>query len=194
MAVFGNHVATVALLLKYGAVRSLNTANNRACTPLLEASISDYREIASLLIAAGADVNLGMKRDGLTALVDACRKGQARFAALLLDAGARVDLPADNGVTPLCAAAQNDHVGTLRLLLERGALPDGVGGAYAHFPLMCACREGHVASARILLEYCADVNAATRTARRHSLLRPATTTRTLSAHCSMQARIWHFDV
>ena len=40
---------------------------------------------------------------------------------MLLAADCSVDLPANNGVTPLMDAAQSNHAGTVKLLLEAGA-------------------------------------------------------------------------
>ena len=40
---------------------------------------------------------------------------------VLLAAGCSVDLPTNDGVTPLMVAALSNHAGTVKLLLEAGA-------------------------------------------------------------------------
>jgi cytohesin len=80
-------------------------------------------DVARLLLEAGADPNIRLKRrppyrnvpqdrggdrilaQGATALLRAARAGDAAFVALLLEHGALVDLPSKEGVTPLMAAA-----------------------------------------------------------------------------------------
>jgi ankyrin repeat protein len=80
-------------------------------------------DVGRLLLAAGADPNLRLKRrppyrnvpqdrggdgilaQGATPLLRAARAGDVEFARLLLEHGALVDLPSKEGVTPLMAAA-----------------------------------------------------------------------------------------
>jgi ankyrin repeat protein len=80
-------------------------------------------DVARMLLEAGADPNLRLKRrppyrnvpqdrggdtilaQGATALLRAARAGDAPFVKLLLEHGALVDLPSKEGVTPLMAAA-----------------------------------------------------------------------------------------
>lgn len=80
-------------------------------------------DVASMLLEAGADPNIRLKRrppyrnvpqdrggdrilaQGATALLRAARAGDVEFVRLLLEHGALVDLPSKEGVTPLMAAA-----------------------------------------------------------------------------------------
>ena len=80
-------------------------------------------DVGRLLLAAGADPNIRLKRrppyrdvpqdrngdtilmQGATPLLRAARAGDAPFVELLLTHGALVDLPSKEGVTPLMAAA-----------------------------------------------------------------------------------------
>ncbi|HEX6993919.1 MAG TPA: ankyrin repeat domain-containing protein [Gammaproteobacteria bacterium] len=111
-------------------------------------------DIARMLLERGADPNIQLKRrppyrnvpqdrggdsilsQGATPLLRAARAGDAPFVELLLEHGALVDLPSNQGVTPLMAAAgvefgqrvtrgrnRTDEgvLATMRLLLDAGA-------------------------------------------------------------------------
>jgi ankyrin repeat protein len=80
-------------------------------------------DVGRMLLAAGADPNIRLKRrppyrnvpqdrggdrilaQGATALLRTARAGDVEFSRLLLEHGALVDLPSKEGVTPLMAAA-----------------------------------------------------------------------------------------
>jgi len=111
-------------------------------------------DIGRMLLERGADPNIQLKRrppyrnvpqdrggdsilsQGATPLLRAARAGDAPFVELLLEHGALVDLPSNQGVTPLMAAAgvefgqrvtrgrnRTDEgvLATMRLLLDAGA-------------------------------------------------------------------------
>ena len=91
--------------------------------------------------------------------------GNPAVMELLLDWGADIMLPDQNGATPLHYAMRSDAVGVVRLLLERGA----DASAQNHdgdTPLHLIARwYGHDTQARaeivaLLIEYGADANAA----------------------------------
>eukprot|EP01105_Mastigella_eilhardi_P004655 TRINITY_DN1621_c0_g1_i1.p1 TRINITY_DN1621_c0_g1~~TRINITY_DN1621_c0_g1_i1.p1 ORF type:complete len:855 (+),score=180.12 TRINITY_DN1621_c0_g1_i1:37-2601(+) len=93
--------------------------------------------------------------------------GSAACAALLLDAGAKVDaLSRDQGSTPLLLACDKGHVEVAGLLLERGADANIARGSEydadvpsAHMgstPLIVACAAGNAALVRLLLSAGAD--------------------------------------
>src|SRR5262249_33214676 len=60
---------------------------------------------------------------GLTALLYASRDGCSDCVDALLAAGAEVNMPTPEGVTPLMLALDNDHNDVAKLLLDRGANP-----------------------------------------------------------------------
>jgi len=60
---------------------------------------------------------------GLTALLYAARNGCYDCVEALIGAGADVDVPTPEGVTPLMIALDNDHNDVAGLLLDRGANP-----------------------------------------------------------------------
>ena len=115
-------------------------------------------DVAKLLLEAGANPNLQLKRrppyrdvpqdrggdtilaQGATPLLRAARAGDAPFVALLLQHKALVDLPSKEGVTPLMAAAGVEF-GT-RVTRGRNRTDDGV-----------------LATMKLLLDAGADINA-----------------------------------
>ncbi|HEV8260365.1 MAG TPA: ankyrin repeat domain-containing protein [Burkholderiales bacterium] len=115
-------------------------------------------DVASLLLEAGANPNLQLKRrppyrdvpqdrggdtilaQGATALLRAARAGDARFVELLLKHGALIDLPSKEGVTPLMAAAGVEF--GARVTRGRNRTDEGV-----------------LATMRLLIEAGADINA-----------------------------------
>src|SRR5262249_5983823 len=60
---------------------------------------------------------------GLTALLYAARDGCYDCVAALIEAGADVNVPTPEGVTPLMIALDNDHNDVANFLLDRGANP-----------------------------------------------------------------------
>jgi ankyrin repeat protein len=110
-------------------------------TALIWAVDGNFPEIAELLIDNGADVNVRASANewdsqitsepraqyrpvgGLTTLIYAARSGCTRCARALLAAGADIDKPTPEGMTPLMIAIDNQRYDTARLLLDEGANP-----------------------------------------------------------------------
>ena len=132
--------AVAETLIRHGA--DVNVREHwRGQTPLMWAADSSSAEIVKLLVANGADVEVralandwptqvtseprGQYRPtgGMTALLYAARAGCAECVAAILDAGANIDRPNPDGVTPLMIAIDNFRFDTAKLLLERGANP-----------------------------------------------------------------------
>jgi len=148
-------------------VSTLPTKGNGAMAVLPSEDAATALNIAKLLLDAGADPNLRLKRrppyrdvpqdrggdtilaQGATPLLRAARAGDAPFVDLLLTYKALVDLPSKEGVTPLMAAAGVEF-GT-RVTRGRNRTNEGV-----------------IATMRLLLDAGADVNARSVTERRAS--------------------------
>jgi uncharacterized protein len=128
------------LLIRHGA--DVNARESwRGQTALMWAADGDFPELAALLIDHGADVKTrAMANDwraqitsepraqyrptgGLTALLYAARSGCTACVRPMLAAGADIDQPNPDGVTPLMVAIDNFRFDTAKLLLEQGADP-----------------------------------------------------------------------
>src|SRR5580692_6024237 len=133
----------VEMLIKAGAsVNRMEEFRNQ--TPLMWAAIAPRNagEMVKLLLSKGADVKpralytdwpnqltsepRGQYRPvgGLTALLYAARDGCFDCVEALIGAGANVNVPTPEGVTPLMLALDNDHNDVAKLLFDRGANPN----------------------------------------------------------------------
>jgi ankyrin repeat protein len=160
MAIFNLHFDVAALLIKSGAdidkwdlygrtplymaadVSTLPTKGNGNMAVLPSDDATTAVDVAKLLLEAGANPNIQLKRrppyrdvpqdrggdtilaQGATPLLRAARAGDAPFVELLLKHKALVDLPSKEGVTPLMAAAGVDF-GT-RVTRGRNRTEEGV--------------------------------------------------------------------
>ena len=128
------------MLIDRGAtVNALETF--RGQTALMWAAAESHPDIVDLLIKHGADVNVRAKYDdwpremtsepraqfrqtgGLTALLYATRSGCYRCAVAIVKAGADVNQPNPDGVTPLINAIDNRNYDIAMFLLDKGAYP-----------------------------------------------------------------------
>jgi ankyrin repeat protein len=142
LAVKTGELPIVELLVKAGAdVNTVEKFQNQ--TPLMWAAAAPKNASAmiKLLLSKGADVKpRALYTDwpnqissepraqyrpvgGLTALLYATRNGCYDCVEALIGAGADVNVPTPEGVTPLMVALDNDHNDVARLLLDRGANP-----------------------------------------------------------------------
>lgn len=113
----------------------------RGQTALMWAAGENHPDVVDLLLARGADVHRRAAHDdwprqmtsepraqfrqtgGLTALLYATRSGCLRCAQALVKAGADVNQPNPDGVTPLLNALDNRHFDLAMFLLDVGANP-----------------------------------------------------------------------
>ena len=152
-------------------VSTLPTKGNGAMAVLPSEDKVTALDVAKLMLEKGANPNIQLKRrppyrdvpqdrsgdvilaQGATPLLRAARAGDAELVELLLQHGALVDLPSNQGVTPLMAAAGLEYglrvtrgrnrttegvLKTMQLLLDAGAdinareLAEPAGDAAAH--------------------------------------------------------------
>ena len=132
---------------------SANMCGPSVARPLHIATGQKNAALVRLLLAAKANPNV---RDcsGNSPLVLAVNANDVEIAALLIDAGADVEL--GGGVTPLEMAASQGHVEALRLLLARGADPNYAPTGTTS--LMLGARSQHVEAVDLLLRAGANPN------------------------------------
>ncbi len=128
------------LLVSRGA--TVNTVENyRGQTALMWAAAENHPEIVDLLLSKHADFKLRAKYDdwsrqmtsepraqyrptgGLTALLYATRSDCSRCVVSLVKAGADVNQPNPDGITPLLNALDNRDYDIAMFLLDKGANP-----------------------------------------------------------------------
>jgi uncharacterized protein len=142
LAIKTGELPIVEMLVKAGANVNAVEAFQRQ-TPLMWAVTAPKHaaEMTTLLLSKGANVKAralytdwpnqlsseprGQYRPvgGLTALLYAARNGCSNCVNALIGAGADVNVPTPEGVTPLMISLDNDHNDVATLLLDRGANP-----------------------------------------------------------------------
>jgi ankyrin repeat protein len=105
-----------AALIRVGADRYAKEAEGH--TPLYRASTGD---VARVLLAAGATVDVASGPTGGTALHQASRRGYVSVAQALLDHGATIDARGAREQTPLRRAVNCRRLQIVRLLVRHGA-------------------------------------------------------------------------
>jgi ankyrin repeat protein len=184
-AVQTGDVASVQRVL--GAQPALvHAKNERSMSPLMLATYFGRRDVADLLIAHGADLDIfaaaalgkaeriktllkedqslisAYSPDGWTALHLAAHFGQVEAARTLIERGADAGARSRNGLTnmPLHAALAGRHNDMTRLLLAHGAEVNArQHGGFT--PLHAAAQDGDRANVALLLEHGADPGAVT---------------------------------
>jgi ankyrin repeat protein len=140
MAISGGDLSIVQMLVDAGAnVNTIEKFHNQ--TPLMYAAASNRNAapMVKLLLSKGADVKpRALYSDwpsqvtseprtqyrsvgGLNALLYAARGGCYACVEDLITAGADVNLPTPEGVTPLMIALDNEHNDVAKLLMDKGA-------------------------------------------------------------------------
>jgi ankyrin repeat protein len=143
LAIKTGALPVVEMLVKAGAnVNARETFHNQTALMWAAAAPGNASEIVKLLLSKDADVRpRALYSDwpsqitsepraqyrpvgGLTALLYATRDGCYECVQALIGAGADVNVPTPEGVTPLMIALDNDHNDVAKLLLDRGANPN----------------------------------------------------------------------
>ncbi|KAL3113301.1 hypothetical protein niasHT_018916 [Heterodera trifolii] len=163
IAIMKGHTEIAALLLEKGAnvhqttVRQVNHVN-MAVTPLWIAVNMLQLELCRVLIAHGADVDLGSDAS-LTPLLLACDKGSTAIVTLLVENGANLNLGDSEGMMPLMVVCRAGRIELARFLLSHGANVEQMDNSGMRFALLYAASKGHLEVCRLLVEeWAADVN------------------------------------
>jgi ankyrin repeat protein len=118
--------------------------------PLGLAAFFGHAEVVPILLERGAAVTQWAENPiRVQPLHAAVAGGDAGIARLLLDAGAPVNSPQENGFTPLHGAAFNGNLELAELLLERGA-DLSAQTVEGKTPADLAREKGHTAVAELL--------------------------------------------
>lgn len=113
LAVFENNPEIMESLIRKGA--DVNERGERSSYPLHLAAKKGYVEVAQLLLANEADVNIRHKTNGETPLHLAAYKGHLEIAELLIRHGADVNSTSSFGMrTPLAQATSQEMVSLLK--------------------------------------------------------------------------------
>lgn len=108
-------------------------------------------------LASGAAVN-SRNRLGESALLILIKKDRVDLAMVVLDAGADVNQPAVNGITPLMAAAYGGQTALAKLLLAKGADPAALDRLSKN-AMTYAAGAGNTEIVKMLLAQGVDANA-----------------------------------
>jgi Ankyrin repeats (3 copies)/Ankyrin repeat len=117
-AAMAGEVELAAVLIRLGA--DADAKEMEGHTPLYRASAGD---VACVLLAAGATVDIASGPTRGTALHQAARRGYFSVAEALLDHGATIDARDAKGETPLRRAVNCRQIAIVRLLVRHGADP-----------------------------------------------------------------------
>ena len=156
-------ITAVRSLLEIGA--DVNARDSKNVTVLQLAVVLGNEDIVQLLLEKGANPNgnfVSAVTNSDTPLHDAVRFARTKIAKLLLDHGAEVDARAEDGGTALESAAALENEEIVRLLLEKGANPNGNPTSSVEIcdtPLHVAVRTGNRTIVNMMLETGADIEA-----------------------------------
>ncbi len=120
----------------------------------------DIGTLKALLQASGKDIN-GADRDGWTALMIACKRGNFDAVQLLLQNGASTDVSDDQmkGFSPLILAADEGHSEIIQLLLSRPySVPIDTADRWGRTAFMLAAQKGHNDVLQVFLDYKVDID------------------------------------
>ena len=141
-------------LLRTGA--DVNAAQGDGMTALHWAAENGQKELADVLVFAGANLEAATRLGGFTPLMVASRAGHAGIVRLLADAGANLEATTETGETALHYAAWSGNPEIAVALVEKGADVDTQETANGQTPLMFAAAYGRTDVVRSLLGAGAD--------------------------------------
>ncbi|XP_014237003.1 formin-J-like [Trichogramma pretiosum] len=145
-AVSHGNFDVVSVLLD-SKVCDVDRANGAGYTPAMLAALARLRSPAHAAVVERlfrmADVNVRARLHGQTALMLAVSHGRKDTTALLLSAGAAVNLQDEDGSTALMCAAEHGHAEIVRLLLTQPDCDASVTDVDGSSALRIALEAGH---------------------------------------------------
>ena len=144
-----------------GKVKNINKRDRKTGMTLLHEAIQDGRKISTIMkfIEQGANVNARSRYGGSTPLLEAVEAGRTGIIKLLLEHGAKINLPNAFGFTPLHWAVGNNKKNAARLLLQKGASPHSKNDDDIS-PLQYAVEKGDAEIAKLIARYAKKQKAA----------------------------------
>ena len=126
----GNEALTELLLRKGGNPNAMHHGFSvlyTASTNYVQDDDKNDFPMLELLLRYGANPNARCTYGSKLALCYACKQGHLGLVRFLVEAGADVNLAADDDSTPLYEAVCSDEEEIVKLLLECGACPNYIG-------------------------------------------------------------------
>ena len=160
------NLETMQKLIPY--VENVNLKLEDGKTALMVASRHGRADIASTLIAKGAQVN-AITGNGGTALMFAAVNGDTNTIQLLLQHEAAVDMKAKFDWTALMVAAAKGHANIVQALLNAGADPN-VRDVYQWTPLMRTSFSGHASVVQTILSFHRNIQSENFAGKRYQLV------------------------
>lgn len=152
-------VEAVRTLLRSGA--DVNGPQGDGMTALHWAARHGDRELAEVLVYAGARLEAGTRIGRYTPLHVAAREARPSVVEVLLEAGADPSATTTNsGVAPIHLAARAGDDRIVSLLIEHGADVEAKAGSWEQTPLIFAAAANRVDAIRALVAAGADPNGA----------------------------------
>jgi formylglycine-generating enzyme required for sulfatase activity len=154
LAAEAGELGAVRLLLEAGA--QPNRRSSAGKTPADAAADGKHDQVAALIRQAGGLTSAELER--IEAVCAAAKLGDLGRIETLVNEGADINAPTDDGATPLHYAVYGGHRAVAEWLIERGANVNraDVGG---YRPLHVAVLQSQSAIGRLLIDEGADVNA-----------------------------------
>lgn len=158
-AMRGNREAVRSLLKQGGDV---NAAQGDGMTALHWAARHGDRDLARMLVFAGANVKATTRLGAFTPLLMASEIGDAPVIETLVAAGADVKATTTAGTSALMLAAASGRADAVTLLIDRGADVNAKESVRDETPLMFAAAFDRVDAMKVLLARGATVNVTTK--------------------------------
>ncbi|XP_010147711.1 PREDICTED: LOW QUALITY PROTEIN: M-phase phosphoprotein 8, partial [Eurypyga helias] len=120
-AVKSGDYMTVKMALSSKEEYNLDQEDSNGVTLVMLAAAGGHDDLLRVLIRKGANVNGREKKNGTTALICAAEKNFLTTVAILLEAGAYVNMQQSSGETALMKACKRGNCDIVRLMIESGA-------------------------------------------------------------------------
>jgi ankyrin repeat protein len=134
----------------------VNAPQGDGTTALHWAAFNDDRDVAKLLLAAGANVKAATRVGAITPLLLASKNGSAPMIELLLKAGADPNSTTEPGTTALMMAASAGNPDALKMLLAHGAKVNERDLAHGQTALIFAASLNRAEAIKVLMANGAD--------------------------------------